>query len=59
MSRCRKYYWDTAPAGIALGAAGIVSVGVGLWWSLRTRSSSAPLVSLGSSHATIGWTTGF
>jgi tetratricopeptide (TPR) repeat protein len=48
-------YWDTAPGGLALGAVGAASVGLGLWWSHRTKSSSAPTLSVSSSHAELGW----
>lgn len=54
-----KYYWDTAPHGIAVGAIGLASIGFGIWWSYRMRSSSAPVVSVGSSHATVAWRIGW
>jgi hypothetical protein len=53
--RVHEYYRDSAPPGIALGAVGILSLGFGLWWSHRTRSSVTPAVSLGPSGAMIGW----
>jgi hypothetical protein len=49
-----QYYQDTAPAGIAVGAIGIASIGFGIWWSLRTSSSVMPTLSVGPSHATVG-----
>jgi hypothetical protein len=56
----QRYYYRTAPAGIAVGLAGAASFGVGLWWWHQRRASSAPAVvptvSLGSSHALVGWT---
>ncbi|HWO27131.1 MAG TPA: hypothetical protein VNO30_50725 [Kofleriaceae bacterium] len=51
----QERYWNTAPYGIAFGAAGVVSIGVGLWWSYRTKSSSRPTFSAGVSHAELGW----
>jgi hypothetical protein len=44
----------TAVYGVGLGLAGVAAVGVGFWFA---RSSGAgPLVSVGASHAMIGWT---
>lgn len=55
-----RYYWDTAPSGVAVGALGVASVGVGVWsWTRKTRISSAPTLSASSSHATIGWVGSF
>lgn len=52
----RRYYTSTAPAGIAVGLTGAASIGVGLWWWLRRHDErSAPVVSLGASHAVLGW----
>jgi hypothetical protein len=52
----QRYYYRTAPAGIALGLTGAASIGVGLWWWLRRHDErSAPAVSLGASHAVLGW----
>jgi hypothetical protein len=49
-------HYRTAPAGIAIGLTGAASVGVGLWWWLhRHDERSAPVVSLGASHAVLGW----
>ena len=52
----RRYYRDAAPLGVALGLAGAASIGVGLWWWHHRRGeSAAPAVSLGPSHAWLGW----
>ncbi len=52
-----KYYLKTAPLGVALGVAGLASVGVGVWrWRHGLRSSSAPIVSMTSSRTMFGWT---
>jgi hypothetical protein len=52
----QHYYYRTAPAGIVVGLAGAASIGVGLWWWLRRHDErSAPAVSLGASHAVLGW----
>lgn len=52
----QQYYYRTAPAGIVVGLAGAASIGVGLWWWLRRHDErSAPAVSLGASHAVLGW----
>jgi hypothetical protein len=52
----RRYYYRTAPAGIAVGLTGAASIGVGLWWWLHGHDErSAPAVSLGASHAVLGW----
>jgi hypothetical protein len=52
----QRYYYRTAPAGIAIGLTGAASAGVGLWWWLRRHDErSAPVVSLGASHAVLGW----
>lgn len=55
-------YRDTAPAAIAIGAAGLAMAGLGAWWWMRgTRSSEAshPTISVGSSSASVGWTASF
>ena len=50
------YYRDTAPFGVAVGLAGVASVGFGLWWwRHHGRESSTPTVSLGPAHALVGW----
>jgi len=54
----QRYYYRTAPAGIVVGLTGAASigVGVGLWWWLRRQDErSVPTVSLGASHAVLGW----
>lgn len=47
-------YRDTAPYAIAIGAAGIVSIGIGTWLWLRD-SESTPTVAVGQSGAVFGW----
>lgn len=55
-----RYYWDTAPSGVAVGALGVASIGVGLWsWTRKTRVSSAPTLSASASHAMVGWAGSF
>ncbi|HSK02816.1 MAG TPA: PEGA domain-containing protein [Kofleriaceae bacterium] len=50
-------YLDTAPAGVALAAAGAVAIGVGVYLLVRQPSErSAPAVSLVSGGGVIGWT---
>lgn len=52
----QRYYYRTAPAGIAVGLASAASIGVGLWWWLRRQDErSAPVVSVSASHAVLGW----
>lgn len=52
----RRYYYRTAPAGIAVGLTGAASIGLGLWWWLRRHDErSAPAVSIGASQAVLGW----
>jgi hypothetical protein len=52
----QRYYYRTAPAGIAVALTGAASIGVGLWWWLRRHDErSAPALSLGASHAVLGW----
>lgn len=54
--RITKYYWDTAPIGVALGVAGLASVGVGVWrWQRNTPASSTPTLSVSSSRTVVGW----
>jgi hypothetical protein len=48
---------NTAPYGIGLGAVGVAAVGLGFWFG-RTPTS-APVVSVSSSHAMIGWAGSF
>ena len=55
-----KYYWDTAPAGVALGALGLASIGIGAWcWTRGAHTLPAPVVSVSSSRALIGLSGGF
>jgi hypothetical protein len=50
-------YLDTAPAGVALAAAGAAAIGVGVYLLVRKpRERSAPAVSLVSGGGVIGWT---
>jgi hypothetical protein len=50
-------YLDTAPAGVALVAAGAAAIGVGVYLLVRKPSErSAPAVSLVSGGGVIGWT---
>jgi hypothetical protein len=49
---------DTAPAGIAVGALGVVAVGLGLWlwWSPGHRPpASIPMLAIGGRAGFIGW----
>jgi hypothetical protein len=51
-----KYYWDTAPPGVALGTLGLASIGVGAWcWTRSAHSAPVPTVSVSSSRAMVGW----
>jgi hypothetical protein len=55
-----KTYWDTAPSGVAIGALGLASIGVGAWaWTRSAHVASLPTVSVSASHAFIGWSGGF
>lgn len=52
----QRYYYRTAPAGIAVGLSGAASIGVGLWWWLHGHAErSAPAVSFSAAHAVLGW----
>jgi hypothetical protein len=52
----QRYYYRTAPAGIAVGLTGAASIGIGLWWWLRRHDDrSAPAVSISTAHAVLGW----
>lgn len=54
--RITRYYYDAAPPGVALGAVGLASVGVGVWcWTRKASVSSLPTVSVGSSQTMLGW----
>lgn len=51
-----KYYWDSAPPGVALGVAGLASIGVGVWcWARKSHALSLPTVSVSSSGSVFGW----
>jgi hypothetical protein len=52
-------YRDTAPGGISTSAVGLASIGFGLWWWQRSKSAAVPVMSLGPSHAAIGWVSRF
>lgn len=55
-----KTYWDTAPSGVAIGALGLASIGVGAWaWTRSAHVTSMPTVSVSASHALISWRGGF
>jgi hypothetical protein len=43
----------TAAYGVGLGIVGVAAVGVGFWFG--KRSGAGPLVSVGASHALLGW----
>lgn len=50
------HYRDSAPPGIAVGMLGLASIGVGVWcWTRDAHASSAPIMSLSSSRAVVGW----
>lgn len=49
-------YRNTAPAGLAVGAAGLAAVGMGRWrGGARTRRSSAPVLAIGRCGGFVGW----
>jgi len=49
-------YRDTAPAGLAVGAAGLAAAGMGLWlWGTRSGRSSAPILAIGCCGGFVGW----
>jgi hypothetical protein len=51
-----QYYYDTAPAGVALAAAGAVALGVGVYLMVRKPSArKAPVVSVTPGGGVIGW----
>jgi hypothetical protein len=55
-----KRYWDTAPAGVALGTVGLVTAGVGAYLLYRASGSqSAPSVAVGPHGAVLTWTGSF
>jgi hypothetical protein len=50
-------YYDSAGPGIALGAAGVVAIGAGIWlWTRGGHRSAVPFVSIGRSGGGIGLT---
>jgi hypothetical protein len=49
-------YLDSAGPGIALGLAGAVALGAGIWWWSQPKlRSPVPIASVGRSGAMIGW----
>lgn len=59
-SPTKRYYWDTAPTGVALGALGLASIGVGAWcWTRSAHSAPVPTVSVTSSQAMLEWSGSF
>ncbi len=51
-----KEYLDSAPAGIAVGIAGLAAVGVGTYlWMKASRSRSTPSAAVTRDGAVIGW----
>jgi hypothetical protein len=51
-----RYYLDSAPGGVALGAAGLAAVGVGVWcWTRGTHVRAIPTVSAVRTGASVGW----
>ncbi len=55
-----KKYFDSAPAGVAIGIAGLVTVGAGAYlWRRASRSSSTPSANVVRGGAIIGWSGAF
>ncbi|MDQ3341047.1 MAG: PEGA domain-containing protein [Myxococcota bacterium] len=55
-----KKYFDSAPAGVAIGIAGLVTVGAGAYlWRRASRSSSTPSAGVVRGGAIIGWSGAF
>ena len=55
-----RYYLDSAPGGVALGAAGLAAVGVGVWyWTRGTHVRASPTVSAVRTGASVGWSGSF
>jgi hypothetical protein len=52
-----KKYWDTAPAGIAVGIGGVALAGVGsfLLWRAGRADASTPTASVVPGGAVVGW----
>jgi len=51
-----RRYWDTASAGVAIGAAGIVTAGVGaVLWRRASRARSTPAVAIINRGALLAW----
>jgi hypothetical protein len=55
----RKYYRDTATAGVVFGVAGMAMTGVGVWLWRREGNRAAPVVSVSQTHTELGWATLF
>lgn len=58
-SLAQRYYTDTAPAGVALGAAGGVALAVGAYLLLRSPSDAAPTVAVTHDGVSLGWAGAF
>jgi hypothetical protein len=55
-----KQYWDTAPAGIAIGAVGLAVGGAGAYlWRRASRQDTAPSATLARGAVVIGWSGSF
>lgn len=55
-----KQYWDTAPAGVAIGLAGLAVGGAGAYlWRRASRRDTAPAATLARGAVVIGWSGSF
>jgi hypothetical protein len=55
-STTQKEYRDYRTPGYVVGGAGVVALGVGIYWLLRPGAHSAPVAAVTRDGAVVGWT---
>ena len=48
-------YFDSGPAGFAVGAIGVASAGIGLWLWLRGGQPAGPMIAVQRGGGTLWW----